>query len=224
MIEIYLDSVDFKQIQRFNACLPLKGVTTNPSILAKAGVGVESSLVQLSAILGKKARFHLQVVGLTLNEMLMEAKQLASLPYDMVVKIPATETGLTAIRLIKQENITVLATAIYSVQQGVLAAFAGADYLAPYVNRIDNIGGDGIMVVADLQQLIEQQQLPCTLLPASFKNTLQVTDILKLGVGAITLPPMVVDSMLAHPAIEPAIAQFSQDWNTAFGNRGLFGS
>jgi len=94
----------------------------------------------------------------------------------------------------------------------------GADYLAPYVNRMDTMGGNGVAVVADLQQLITINGLNCKLLPASFKNTLQVMDVMKLGVGAITLPVDVAMQMISHPAVDPAVDKFGQDWRDSFGS------
>ncbi|MCF6204203.1 MAG: fructose-6-phosphate aldolase [Methylococcaceae bacterium] len=224
MIELYLDTVDINQVSRLNACLPLKGVTTNPSILAKAGRGVNHVLPELANVIGSEARFHIQVVSQILDEIVDEAFKINSLPYDIVVKIPATETGLAAIKKIKQQNIPVLATAIYSVQQGILAALSGADYLAPYVNRMDTMGNDGIKVVSDLQLLLTQQDLDCKLLPASFKNTLQVIEVMKLGVKAITIPVDIAIQMLEHPAVDSAVQQFSQDWINVFGDKLSFES
>ena len=192
--------------------------------MAQSGIGLNQLLLELDTVLGTGARFHAQVVSQTVNGMVEEAKRLHELPYDMVIKIPATETGLTAIKKIKAENITVLATAIYSVQQGFLAALCGADYLAPYVNRIYAMGTDGVAVVADLQLLLNQHQLNSKLLPASFKNTQQVMDVLKLGVAAITLPYDVAAQMLAHPAVQPAVDKFTSDWREAFGDKLSFES
>ncbi len=224
MLELYLDTVDVEQVARFNACLPIKGVTTNPSILAKSGKGLKQALAELAGIIGTGARFHAQVVSQTVDGMLEEAKRLHALPYDMVVKVPATETGLAAIRKIKADNIRVLATAVYSAQQGFLAALCGADYLAPYVNRIDAMGADGVGVVADLQVLLDQHRLDCKILPASFKNTQQVMGVLKLGVGAITLPVDVAAQMFAHPAVQPAVEQFTHNWQGVFGSKLSFES
>ena len=224
MFELYLDTADAKQVARFNACLPIKGVTTNPSILAKSGLGLNQVLSKLDSIIGSGARFHVQVVSQTVDEMVKEARQINILPYDMVVKIPATEIGLAAIKIIKSENITVLATAIYSAQQGFLAALCGADYLAPYVNRIDAIGANGVAVVADLQLLLNQHHLSSKLLPASFKNVQQVADVLKLGVSAITLPCDIAAQLFYHPSVQPAIDQFSLDWEKTFGNKLSFES
>jgi len=217
MIELYLDTVDLEQVKRLNTCLPVRGVTTNPSILSNAGVGVTQALSELADII-ETPRFHVQVVSQTVNDIVDEAIELDKLPFDMVVKIPATEIGLAAIKIIKTRGVQVLATAIYSSQQGFLAALCGADYLAPYVNRMDTMGGNGVAVVADLQQLITINGLNCKLLPASFKNTLQVMDVMKLGVGAITLPVDVAMQMISHPAVDPAVDKFGQDWRDSFGS------
>ena len=125
---------------------------------------------------------------------------------------------------IKAEKITVLATAIYNVQQGFLAALCGADYLAPYVNRIDAMGANGVGVVADLQLLLNQHHLDSKILPASFKNVQQVMEVLKLGVGAITIPYDIAAQLFTHPAVQPAVDQFSHDWQEAFGNKLSFES
>ncbi|NOQ16518.1 MAG: fructose-6-phosphate aldolase, partial [Methyloprofundus sp.] len=191
----------------------------NPSILAKAGLGIATVLPDINTALGGQARFHVQVVSQTAEAMLAEALQLDALPYDIVVKVPATQVGLAAIKLMKAEGIIVLATAIYTAQQGFLAALCGADYLAPYVNRIDAMGVDGIGVVADIQALLVRHGFAAKLLPASFKNTLQVMDILQLGVASITIPVEIAEQMMAHPAVQPAVDQFTQDWQASFGDK-----
>ncbi|PJC87160.1 fructose-6-phosphate aldolase [Vibrio sp. HA2012] len=224
MIELYLDTADAEQVARFNKCMPLKGVTTNPSILAGSKQGLNETLSAIQAVVGGTPRFHAQVVSQTTEGMLTEARKISELPYDMVVKVPATETGMAAIKLMKAEGISVLATAIYSAQQGLLAALCGADYLAPYVNRIDAMNGNGVEVVADLQLLLENYQLPAKILAASFKNTQQAMEVMKLGIKAITLPVDVAAQMFAHPAVQPAVAQFEQDWKNTFGDKLSFES
>ncbi|CAG1023382.1 partial Fructose-6-phosphate aldolase 1, partial [Patescibacteria group bacterium] len=166
--------------------------------------------------------FHVQVVSQTLPDILNEARQIAALPYDVVVKIPVNEIGLAAIKQLHKEGIPLLGTAIYSVQQGFLAALAGADYLAPYVNRIDNLGSSGVAVVSELQNLIQQQHLSTCLLPASFKNTRQVLDVLQTGAGAITLPVEIMEQLFFHSAVPHAVEQFNQDWQRTFPNQLAF--
>ncbi|NEO46447.1 MAG: fructose-6-phosphate aldolase [Moorea sp. SIO4A3] len=222
MLELYLDSADVEQIARFHSCLPIKGITTNPSILAQANLGVNQLLKEVNTILGNDARFHIQVISQSVDEIIVEAEKITALPYDIVVKIPATEIGLVAIKQLHQKQIPLLATAIYTVQQGFLAALAGADYLAPYVNRIDVFGRNGVTVVEQLQQLVEQQQLSCCLLPASFKNSRQVLEVLQAGVGAITLPVGLMGEMVSHPATPLAVEQFNTDWQQIFGDKLAF--
>ncbi len=219
MFELYLDTADLAQVARFNACLPVHGITTNPSILAKSTQRLSQLLPALTEILGEHSQNFVQVISEDVNAMVDEAERLIELPYNLVVKIPATEIGLSAIKRLKARNLPVLATAIYSVQQGFLAALCGADYLAPYVNRIDTFGMDGVGVVADLQLLLDKHHLPSKLLPASFKNTQQVLDVLKLGVASITLPIEVADQLFGHPAVNPAVQQFGLDWQSVFGNK-----
>jgi len=224
MFELYLDSANCDEIKTLAKAMPLAGVTTNPTIMAAGGIGLQKLLPQLAEILGPSARLHVQVIGNTVEDIVAEAKQLHALPYDIVVKIPAHTAGLSAIKQIKQRDIPVLATAIYNVQQGWLAALNGADYLAPYLNRIDNHGFDGIGVVSDLQHLINQYQLSTKLLVASFKNVQQVLQVLKLGVASVTLPLDIARQMLANPATDAAVVQFSRDWQTAFSDRLSFES
>ena len=224
MFELYLDSADCDEIKCLADAMPLAGVTTNPSIMAAGGIGLQKLLPQLAEILGPSARFHVQVIGNTVEDIVAEAKQLHALPFDIVIKIPAHSAGLSAIKQIKQYDIPVLATAIYNVQQGWLAALNGADYLAPYLNRIDNHGFDGIGVVSDLQKLIDQYQLSTKLLVASFKNVQQVLQVLKLGVASVTLPLDIARQMLTSPATDAAVDQFSRDWNAVFSDQLSFES
>lgn len=224
MFELYLDSANLEEIRILSDILPLAGVTTNPSIMAASGIGLTQLLPALSEILGADSRFHVQVVSNSVDGIVAEAKQLHDLPFDIVVKIPAHAAGLSAIKQIKQHNIPVLATAIYNVQQGMMAAWNGADYLAPYLNRIDNLGFDGIGVVGDLQAFIDRYQLPTKLLVASFKNVQQVLQVLKHGVPAVTLPLDIARQMLNNPATDAAVAKFSQDWQAVFADKLSFDS
>lgn len=218
MFELYLDSANLQEIRDLAQVLPLAGVTTNPSIMASGGIGLTRLLPELADILGPNSRFHVQVISNTLEGIVAEAKLLHDLPFDIVVKIPAHTAGLSAIKQIKRFDIPVLATAIYNVQQGWLAALNGADYLAPYLNRIANQGGDAVGVVSDLQGLIDQYRLPTKVLVASFKNVQQVLQVLKLGVASVTLPPDIARQMLTNPATDAAVDKFEQDWRTVFSD------
>jgi fructose-6-phosphate aldolase 1 len=224
MLEIYLDSADVAGIKNLCPALPLAGVTTNPSIMAASGVGLYDLLTALTEVIGPHGRYHVQVVNNTAEGIIAEAHKLRELPFDIIVKIPAHTAGLSAIKQLKKDNIPLLATAIYTVQQGMMAALHGADYLAPYLNRIDNQGSDGVGVVADLQSMIDRYQLPSKLLVASFKNVNQVLQVLKLGVGAVTLPLDIAQQILTTPATDTAVEKFNLDWQATFANKLSFES
>lgn len=219
MLELYLDSANLADIKNLSQALPLAGVTTNPTIMAAGGMSLNRLLPALTDILGTDARFHVQVISNTTNDIIAEAHKLHELPFDIVVKIPAHAAGLSAIKQLKKEGVPLLATAIYNVQQGMLAALNGADYLAPYLNRIDNLGFDGLQVVSDLQLFVNQYQLPSKLLVASFKNVHQVLQVLSHGVRAVTLPADIARQFLSAPATDSAIQKFNQDWRAVFADR-----
>lgn len=219
MFELYLDTAQLADIERLSMTLPLAGVTTNPSLLASGNIGLNQWLPTLIEHLGVSCRVHIQIISRNVKGIVAEAQALHDLPYDIVVKIPAHAEGLAAIKELKRHDIPILATAIYNTQQGMLAALHGADYLAPYLNRIENQGGDGIGVIAELQNVIERYRLPSKLLVASFKNVQQVMQVMKLGVGAVTLPVEIADHMLTTPATDAAVEVFQEDWQRVFGER-----
>ena len=153
--------------------------------------------------------------------MVEEAKRLSNAVPGLVVKIPVTSEGLAAIKMMKNEGITTLGTAVYSASQGLLAALAGAKYIAPYVNRIDAQGGDGIRTVQELQTLLELHEPNSMVLAASFKTPRQALDCLLAGCESITLPLDVAQQMISYPAVDAAVAKFEQDWQGAFGRTSI---
>ncbi|NBV75490.1 MAG: fructose-6-phosphate aldolase [Methylococcaceae bacterium] len=219
MLELYLDTANLQQIEELAPILPLRGVTTNPSIMAAGGLGLNALLPKLESVLGKQTRIHVQVLSNSVDGIIEEASQLHALPYDIVVKIPAHANGLAAIKQIKQATVPVLATAIYSKQQAIIAALNGADYLAPYLNRIDNLGFDSLEVIDAIQNFLERYQLPSQLLVASFKNLNQVLSVLDLGVGAVTLPTDIARQFLNHQSTELAVDKFNSDWQLQFSDK-----
>jgi fructose-6-phosphate aldolase 2 len=178
-------------------------------------------LPRLQNAIGPKGRLFAQTMSRDAEGMVAEAKRLSNAIPDIVVKIPVTAQGLIAIKALKTAGITTLGTAVYSAAQGLLAALAGAKYVAPYVNRVDAQGGNGIRMVQELQSLLEQHAPESKVLAASFKTPRQALDCLLAGCEAITLPLDVAQQMLGTPAVESAIEKFEQDWKNAFGNLNL---
>ncbi|WP_391488903.1 fructose-6-phosphate aldolase [Leclercia tamurae] len=220
-MELYLDTASVADVERLARIFPIAGVTTNPSIIAASGESVWDVLPRLQKIVGPEGTLFAQTMSRDADGMVAEARRLnATLP-DLVVKIPVTAEGLVAIKILKKEGITTLGTAVYSAAQGLLAALAGAKYIAPYVNRVDAQGGDGIRTVQELQSLLELHAPESMVLAASFKTPRQALDCLLAGCEAITLPIDVAQQMLNTPAVESAVDKFEQDWKNAFGSLNL---
>lgn len=220
-MELYLDTADYAAVQRLARILPLAGVTTNPSILARSGQSPAQALPRLRDALGGHGRLFAQVMATDAQGMVNDAHTLRAIMADLVIKVPVTAEGLAAIKQLKQEGIPTLGTAVYGAGQGLLAALAGADYIAPYVNRLDAQGGDGIKTVEALQRLLILHAPQAKVLAASFKNARQALDCLLAGCASITLPLDVAEQFISAPAVTAAVGQFEQDWQAAFGRRTL---
>lgn len=215
---VMLDTADHKSIEESVMYFPLAGVTTNPSIVTKAQKDFWVLQEGIRTIIGDDMMMFAQVVGETAEEMLEEAKVLAArLGQNTYAKVPVTKEGLKAMRLIKGEGIGVLATAIFTPMQALLAARAGADWVAPYVNRIDNITGDGVGVVAAIRDIYDQAGIETKIVAASFKNVQQVLECARLGAEAVTVPADILEKMLDHPMTDWSMDQFEKDWTGQYG-------
>ncbi|MBW9454530.1 fructose-6-phosphate aldolase [Citrobacter portucalensis] len=220
-MELYLDTSDVDAVKALARIFPLAGVTTNPSIVAAGNQTLEVLLPQLQEAMGGQGRLFAQVMATTAEGMVSDARKLRAIIADIVVKVPVTAEGLAAIKLLKEEGIPTLGTAVYGAAQGLLAALAGAEYVAPYVNRVDAQGGDGIQTVTDLQTLLKMHAPHAKVLAASFKTPRQALDCLLAGCESITLPLDVAQQMISSPAVDAAVAKFEHDWQSAFGRKSI---
>ena len=216
-MELYLDTADVAAIKRLAAILPIKGVTTNPSIVAKSGKPIFDLLAELQDLLGTDKLLFAQVLSHTAKEMIKEAEQLRKVVPSIVTKIPVNAEGLIAIKELTKQGIPTLGTAVYGAGQGFLAALAGAKYIAPYVNRIDAQGGNSKETVYELQTLLDLHCPESMVLAASFRTPRQALDCMLAGCQSITLPVDVAELFIADPAVDAAVAKFDQDWCGAFG-------
>ena len=220
-MELYLDTSDVAAVKALARVLPLAGVTTNPSIVAAGKERLEVLLPQLQEAMGGQGRLFAQVMATTAEGMVSDARKLRAIIADIVVKVPVTAEGLAAIKLLKEEGSPTLGTAVYGAAQGLLAALAGAEYVAPYINRVDAQGGDGIQTVTDLQTLLKMHAPHAKVLAASFKTPRQALDCLLAGCESITLPLDVAQQMISSPAVDAAVAKFEHDWQSAFGRTSI---
>lgn len=217
-MELYLDTADVAAVKRLARVLPLQGVTTNPSILAKAGKSLWEVLPALRDT-GRDGKLFAQVLASDSERMVSEAVQLSEQIPGLVIKIPVTAEGLAAIKKLKTMSIPTLGTAVYGAGQGLLSVLAGAEYVAPYVNRLDAQGSDGIAMVRELQQLLTLHAPNAKVLAASFRTPRQVLDCLLAGCQSVTIPVDVAEQFISTPAVKAAIEQFEQDWQGHLGRR-----
>ena len=212
-MEFMLDTANLAEIERGLAYYPVDGVTTNPSIL-KAELPFEyyGHLKAIQALCGHRT-FHVQLGSPDYEGMLREAEEIwRELGKDVYLKIPVTEDGLKAIKAVKALGGKVTATCIYYPMQGILAIHAGADYLAPYCNRMANNEIDFYAAISQLRSLIDRDGYEAKILAASFKNVSQVTQAIEAGAHCVTVPPALMKPALASALVTDAAAAFAKDY------------
>lgn len=221
-MELFLDTADAQAVKELSETLTIAGVTTNPTIITRSGKTLERVIDEMCKTLAPSQKSFFQVIATDFDGILEETRRICALRENAYAKIPVTPVGLKAIKAAKAEGLNVLATAIYSADQAFLAAMNGADYLAPYVNRMCNYG-DGVGQVADLVNMLATNGLPSKICAASFKNTEQVHDVICVGAQSVTVAPDIVWTMVKHPGTGIAVDEFSAAWENSFGRRTMFG-
>lgn len=217
-MKLIIDDANIAAIKRLYGYYPIDGVTTNPSILAKSGRQPFDVLKEIRAFIGQDAELHVQAVAKTAEGMLADAERIrAELGANTYVKIPSVPEGFKAMKALKAMGANVTATAVYTPMQAYIAARCGADYAAPYINRIDNMGYDGIAVAKSIHDIFKANGLPCEVLAASFKNSQQVLELCKYGIGAATIAPDVIDGLVKNAAITSAVDAFVADFEGLAG-------
>ena len=212
-MELYIDDANVNEIRRLIDLYPIDGVTTNPSILSKTGKDPVEVLKEIREIIGPEAVIFAQAIPTDAEGMVRDAHAIVSLlGKNTVVKIPSIPEGFKAIRQLTQEGITTCGTVVYTPLQAYLAAKAGAAYVAPYINRIDNMGYDGTETVKKIQDILELHDFDTKVLAASFKNSQQVLELCAYGIEAATCAPSVIDGFVKNAAIDGAVRDFLNDF------------
>lgn len=209
-----IDDADVEKIRKIYEYYPVDGVSTNPSILAKVGREPYEVLTEIRDIIGEEGELFVQAVSCDADGILKESRHIVSkLGLRTLVKIPCVPEGFKAMKMLKAEGIRFIGTAIYTPMQGFLAAKCGAEYVAPYVNRIDNMGFDGVRVSKEIHDCIVNNGLTHSgVLAASFKNSQQVLELIRYGVKAVTESPEVIEGLVKNAAIDAAVEQFTSDF------------
>lgn len=220
-MELILDTANVEAIKYYQQVLTIDGVTTNPTILTKENRDYREVIQEIIDVLHEDQSLHIQVVSTDVEGIVKEGKVINQLRKNTYAKIPCTKEGFQAMKQLKQEGYLVTATACYSANQGVLAAKCGVDYIAPYLNRLDNIGVDGVAIIADLVAILDYYGYPTKVVAASFKNAQQALEMMKAGCPAMTIAPEVIDKMMEQSMTDDAVRAFSNDWKKAFIEEGF---
>lgn len=218
-MEFILDTVDLEEIKDGIDHMPISGVTSNPSIVKKTSPeDFFGHMRKIREIIGKDRSLHIQVISLDADTIVEEAHRILKEIDDQVyIKVPVSYEGLKAIKMLKAEGIHVTATAVYDLMQAYFALAAGADYIAPYVNRIGNLGSDPMELIGNLQDRIDDDRYDCKIVAASFKGVEQIKNAFNYGAEAVTAPYAVLKQVFANPNIDKAVTDFNQDWYSVYG-------
>jgi transaldolase len=213
-MKIFLDTADIEEIRVAARWGVLDGVTTNPTLYAKVGgASYESILEEICKL--TSGPVSAEVVAEDVEGMLKEGRHFAKIAPNIVVKIPMSEEGLEAMSRLAEEGISTNCTLIFSANQGLLAAKAGASLLSPFVGRLDDINEDGMTVIRDLVNIVEIHGLESEVLAASMRNPLHMTQAALAGAHIATVPFKVLQQMVHHPLTDKGIVQFRADWEKA---------
>ncbi len=207
------DTADLEELRKLYNFFPLEGVTTNPTILKNAGNKLSLAVEGIQELVGA-GMVHVQMVSSETEDMVREAKKYRSyfdFGDNFYAKIPVTANGYRAMRILKDAGVNVTATAIFTQQQALVAMKAGADFVAPYVSRLDNISSHGIEVVGDIVQNIQEYGIDAKVLAASFKTVDQIYRTSMAGAHAATVGPELLHQLIKHPMTDISVKQFETD-------------
>lgn len=212
-MKIFLDTADINEIRQAARWGVLDGVTTNPTLYGKIGGSYEDILREVCTI--TPGPVSAEVVADDVDGMLSEGRHFAKIAPNIVVKVAMSENGLEAISRFAEEGIKTNCTLIFTANQGLLAAKAGASLLSPFVGRLDDINQDGMIVIRELAEIVAIHELDTEVLAASIRNPLHMTQAALAGAHVATLPFKVLKQMIHHPLTDSGIVQFKKDWTAA---------
>ena len=209
-MKFFIDTANVEELRQANELGVICGVTTNPSLIVKEGRDFIEVIKEISSIVD--GPISAEVISLEHEGMVNEAEKLSQIHKNIVIKIPMTEEGLKAVNILSKRGIKTNVTLIFSAAQALLAARAGATYVSPFVGRLDDIGMDGIDLIAEIAEIFDVNAIETEIIVASVRNPIHVLQAAKLGADIATVPYKVIKQMLLHPLTDKGIAQFMKDW------------
>ncbi|WMM24263.1 fructose-6-phosphate aldolase [Tissierella sp. MB52-C2] len=211
-MKLFIDTANIDEIREINEWGVICGVTTNPSLIAKEGRDFKEVVKEISEIVD--GPISAEVISLEKDGMLEEARELTKIHKNIVIKIPMTKEGLKAVKVLSSEGIKTNVTLVFSANQALLAARAGATYVSPFIGRLDDIGNEGISLIEDIVNVFNVHNIDTEIIAASIRHNVHVLDAAKAGAHISTIPYKVFSQMLDHPLTNIGIDKFLKDWDS----------
>jgi len=209
-MKIFLDTANINEIKEALSWGVLDGVTTNPTLISKEGKDLKTVLGEIFEVV--KGPVSVECTHTQAEDLIIEAREIAKIAPNVVVKIQATKEGLKAINVVSKEGIKVNTTLIFSANQALLAAKAGTRYVSPFIGRLDDIGNEGMQVVRDIVDIFKAQNIKTEVLVSSIRHPIHVIDAAKTGAQIATMPFAVLEKMIQHSLTDKGLKQFLDDW------------
>lgn len=216
-MKFFIDTANVDDIRKANDMGVICGVTTNPSLIAKEGRDFNEVIKEITTIVDGPISGEVKATTVDAEGMIAEGREIAKIHPNMVVKIPMTQEGLKATKVLSSEGIPVNVTLIFSVNQAILAANAGAAYVSPFLGRLDDINMPGIDLIRNIAEIFEIYGYDTEIIAASVRNTVHVTDCALAGADIATVPYKVIEQMTKHPLTDQGIEKFQADYKAVFG-------
>jgi len=211
-MKIFIDTANVEEIKKANDMGVICGVTTNPSLIAKEGRDFIEVVKEITTIVD--GPISAEVISLEAEGMVKEARELAKIHKNIVIKIPMTMEGLKAVKILSAENIKTNVTLIFSATQALLAARAGATYVSPFLGRLDDIGNEGMNLIEEIVEIFTVHDIETEIIAASVRNPIHVIQAARLGAHIATIPYNVIVQMTKHPLTDLGIERFLKDWES----------
>ena len=209
-MDIFIDTADVEAIREYAAIGIIDGVTTNPSLIAKTGRKFKEVVEEICAIVD--GPISAEALSTSAKEMIEEARELAKIHANIVVKIPMTAEGLKTVSAVSKEGIKTNVTLCFSSSQALLASKSGATYISPFVGRLDDISQPGMDLISEIVEIYENYDYSTQVLVASIRNPIHFTEAASMGAHVATVPPKVLGQLIKHPLTDMGVEKFLADW------------
>lgn len=216
-MKFFIDTAKVEDIKKANDMGVICGVTTNPSLIAKEGRDFKEVISEIASIVDGPISGEVKATTVDTEGIIREAREIAAIHPNMVVKIPVTIEGLKAVKVLAAEGIKTNVTLVFSANQALLAARAGATYVSPFVGRLDDINMPGIELIRTIADIFAIHGIETEIIAASIRNPIHVIDCAEAGADIATVPYSVIEQMMKHPLTEQGIAKFQADYKAVFG-------